>query len=154
MKKPPSDLRDIAREVFSEGYADRARARARRHKSAWNWLLLPAVLGVLAALTSGIALLALTVHGWVHAGQGVRGASGVGPVLWSLGSFFAALLPAFMAGNALVRLIPAARRALDAEAGVNPPMTYHGAQANLGRLAVVWTPVALALAMAGALMPW
>jgi hypothetical protein len=57
-------------------------------------------------------------------------------------------------GNALVWLVPPARRILDAEARANRGSDFASAQRDVLRTAVFVAPVGAVLAVAGALLAW
>jgi len=128
--------------------------RARRRRSRWNLLLIPAVLLPLVGLWGGAVMLAGLVHAYFHAGQSLRNAHGLGPILATLSPFFAALPLAMWMGNGLVYAIAPARRALDAEAASHPGTAFVDAQAQMRRLAAWLVPAALAGALAGTMLSW
>ncbi|MBJ6802809.1 hypothetical protein [Geomonas propionica] len=136
-------------------YIEKARFRAKRRKSAWNLLLLPAIITSLCALWVGSYKVLNTLHSTVHPGQnfGITG-KGLGAVLAAVTPFFGALPVAMIIGNFLVWLIPPARKALDEEAKPFPSTSFINAQKQLLKLAYVLVPVSLALGILGALMPW
>lgn len=82
---------------------------------------------------------------------------GNGPV--SLGSFlmtFAPLIPtmtaAMVIGNFLIYLIPAARRAMDAEDKDHPGTDYCTAQNQLVRLTLIGLPIGLVVSLSGTML--
>src|SRR5436190_24079582 len=97
-----------------------ARARASRRKSQWNLLLIPAVVGSLAVFWGAFVSLGRIAHGLRFADQSLLQGRGIGPSLTTLGSFFAAVPLALLAGNLLVWFVTPARRALDREAKPYP----------------------------------
>ncbi len=72
----------------------------------------------------------------------------------SLAAFFAALPIAMIAGNLLVRLLPAARQMLDQEATDHPGTSFIDSQKDLIRLALYVIPASTMVWVAGVLLPW
>lgn len=92
-------------------YLDEARARAKRRKSPWNLLLIPAVVGpwFLATWTSWMWLGKL--HAFLHPGAELRILpDGIGGILMGIGPMFAWVGPAMIVGNLLVAAVGPARR--------------------------------------------
>jgi hypothetical protein len=136
------------------GYFSEARVRAQRRKSRWNLLLLPAVLVPLAAILATLLLLINALHGYLYTGQSLRNAQGGWAILATVGPLFAALIPAMLVGNSLVRLLPPARRVLDAEAFGHPGASFHSAQRKLARVAAIVVPLSMAVSLLGGVLPW
>src|SRR3989304_1036932 len=66
MEKERPNLRNISKEVFSEGYFERARQRAKRRKSPWNLVLIPLGFGGIALICYALFQLMWRVHMWLH----------------------------------------------------------------------------------------
>lgn len=136
-------------------YIEKARFRAQRRKSAWNLLLLPAIIIPLCAIWVGSYKILNTLHSTVHPGQNFQiTGKGIGAVLAAVTPFFGALPVAMIIGNFLVWLIPPVRKVLDEEAKPFPSTSFINSQKQLLKLAYVLVPVSIALAIVGALMPW
>jgi hypothetical protein len=124
--------REIAEELLTPGYLDRARQRATRRKSRWNLLLLPAVV-------LSIGSVAFTIVWLSDLYLGFRGC----PPLFSpdtpewrktivvCSALFVSLPLGMLLGNLLVWLIPPARRALNQEAEAHPGTDYRTSQRHL-----------------------
>ena len=135
-------------------YATQARARARRRKSRWNLLLIPAVVVPLFVIWAGSVASAEFVHECLYHGQSLRTARGVGPVLTTVGPFFGALPLAMLIGNYLIHLISPAHQALDAEASAHPRTSYRPAQAWLLKMAAFLVPLSVVATLFGTLLQW
>ena len=136
-------------------YFAEARARAARRKSAWNLLLIPAVVLPWLSLWYGLARLLVVLHETLHGGDPrITTASGVGPILVAVVPAFASLPIAMLLGNICVWLIPPARRALDKEAEGYPRCSFTESQRGLLRLGAVIIPIATAIAGLGAVVRW
>ena len=129
-------------------------ARAKRRKSGWNLLLLPAVLLPLAAIWAGLCVTADVLHMHLYPGESLRTAKGVWPILATLAPFFAAVPLAMLLGNVLVWLVPPARRALDLEATPHPGTSFRASQAMLSKLALYMAPLSIAASLVAAAFPW
>ena len=131
-----------------------ARRRVTRRKSAWNLLLIPAVLIPGGLFWWGSLIVANSIHGKLYPGQYLPGYDGAGAIMVSLAAFFAALPIAMIAGNLLVRLLPAARQMLDQEATDHPGTSFIDSQKDLIRLALYVIPASTMVWVAGVLLPW
>lgn len=135
-------------------FSDSQFARAKRRKSRWNLLLLPAVLLPLVTIWAGLCGAANSMHMYLFSGESLRTAKGVWPILATLSPFFAALPLAMLVGNLVVWLVPPARRALDSEAIPHPGTSFLASQAKLGRLALYMTPAGVAASIVASALPW
>ncbi len=125
----------------------------RRRRSLWNLLLLPAGLGSWAALWYATVLALSKVHLMAHAIPRLALLpDGLGGVLTALGSLFASFAPSMIVANCLVWLVPAARRTFQAEAEPFPDVTFRSANQGFLRMAMLMTPIGLAVALLGALL--
>ena len=132
-------------------FFDEARARAKRRKSAWNLLLLPAGLVPWSILTW------LTLR-WL--GDLARHfhptrtftvlPDTLGGILIGLASPFVWIGPAMILGNYLVAMVPPARRALDAEGATVPRADFRSANRDLLMLSLFLTPASFLLGLLGA----
>jgi hypothetical protein len=81
-------------------------------------------------------------------------AEGIWPILLAVAPLFAALPLALLLGNVLVRLVPPARRALDAEAQAYPHASFRASQAQLRKAAFVAVPLAFLATLLAASLMW
>ncbi len=132
------------------GFLEDAARRARRRRSPWNLLLIPAtVIPWLTAwwLSAGaLGCLYRLVH--PTAAFGIL-PDAPGGILMAVGPMFAWLPAAMVVGNLLVRAVPPARRTLDAEAASVPGTDIGSANRGLLRAATVLVPLGLAVALLG-----
>ncbi|MDD2540626.1 MAG: hypothetical protein PHH28_06230 [Desulfuromonadaceae bacterium] len=136
-------------------YIENAKLRAKRRKSAWNLLLLPAIIIPLCAIWMSSYKALILLHSTIYPGQNFQTTGqGIGAILAAVTPFFGALPVAMIIGNFLVWLIPPVRKVLDAEAKQFPSTSFLNSQRQLLKFAYVLVPVSLALAIIGALMPW
>ena len=136
-------------------YVRSAKARAKRRRSGWNLLLIPAVIAPLAALWVLGFEASNQIHGAIHPGEDLKSnASGIGPIVTTLALVFGALPLSFLIGNLFVRLIPSARRALDREAQGQPQSSFMEAQRALVKICGFVVPAAIAAWAIGIMMSW
>ena len=136
------------------GYMESARTRAARRRSLWNLLLIPcyAVPWLLLIYVSLVGLGHL--YAVRHPGSNFRLLPDTaGSILMAVGSLFAWLGPSMIVANVLVSIVPAARRALDLEAGKSGT-SRAAANRGLLRVTLYLTPAGVLLALVGAMMPW
>ena len=134
----------------ARSYFEDARIRAKRRRSGWNLLLIPAVVGPWMALWYG---------GAMAFGQLVRRLrpelrfvllpDGFGGIFIAIGLFVAASPIAMILGNLLIAAIPAARRVLEGEAMTVPGTDLASANRKLRQAARFITPAGLLLALLG-----
>jgi hypothetical protein len=135
-------------------YLDEARQRATRRRSPWDLLLIPAFVASLGLLWWFFVALLLVAHGNLYLGQDLASTPrGVGPILTTVSPLFAAIPLGMLFANALVWLIPPARRALEREA-LAPRASFQTTQGCLLRGTTLMVPIALALGILGTLMTW
>jgi hypothetical protein len=128
--------------------------RAKRRKSPWNLLLIPAIVipwGILWWLWAAAANL---LHGMIYPGQHLMQSQGLGTILAAVSPLFGAMPVAMITGNFLVWLLPPVRRVLDHEAEPVPFTSYRNAQKQLFKIALVFVPVSLLLSVVGVLLEW
>ena len=136
------------------GFFEEARNRGKRRKSAWNLLLIPAVLLPLVAVWGSLVFGFESIHSAYYPGQSLRNGSGVAVVATTVGPLFAAIPLGMLIGNALVWLVPAARRRIDAEADRSSAAGFVSSQKALFRASVPILAVSLGFSLTGALLPW
>ena len=136
------------------GYLDEAQTRAKRRKSLWNLLLIPAVCTAWGLLTCLFYLMLRGLHTVLHGSQPLLSSEAVGPTLTVLGALFAALPFGFLGGNILVSLVPAARAALEREAAPVPGTCFREAQGGLLKVAPYISIPAALVGLFGALLSW
>lgn len=142
------------RDVFSNDYITQARMRAKRRKSAWNLLLIPAIVIPWCILWWLGFRAGNLLHLRIFPGQDIWQSQGLGTILVAVSPFFGALPLAMIAGNFLIWLLPPARRVLDHETQSVPSASYRNAQKQLFKIALVLVPVSLLLSVTGVLLPW
>ena len=135
-------------------YLAEAQKRAQRRRSAWNLLLIPAVLLPLGLLVSGLVLVLQFLHQARYPAQALASASGFGPIFTTIGALLAAIPLSLLIGNRLVWLIIPTRRVLEHEARAVPKTDFVSAQRQLIRFGRIAVPVSLGLAVLGALVSW
>ncbi len=135
-------------------YLAEAQKRAQRRRSAWNLLLIPAVLLPLGLLVSGLVLVLQFLHQARYSAQALASASGFGPIFTTIGALLAAIPLSLLIGNRLVWLIIPTRRVLEHEARAVPKTDFVSAQRQLIRFGRIAVPVSLGLAVLGALVSW
>jgi len=131
-------------------YFDDARERARRRRSPWNLLLIPACLGAFAGIYWVYLLLANWLTDQLFPPDAYfRTFSTLGGILRYIPAGFLVLALSFAVGNQLVYCIPPARRALDGEAEGHPGTSFGIAQKSLLKGFVLLLPFCLPLCAAG-----
>ena len=134
---------------------DNARARAKRRRSPWNLLLIPAVVGpwLLLSWSSSVALGKL--HGVLHPEREfVMLPQGLSGILMAVAPLFAWLAPSMVVGNLLVAAVGPVKRILDVEAKSVSGHDLSSSNRSLLRLSRVMTPVALLVGLLGACTAW
>lgn len=143
-----SDFDEARRSWF-----DAARIRGRRRKSAWNLLLIPAVVAPWSItwwLTArGLGNVCKLFH---PLQEFTLLPDTVGGILIAIGSLFAWIGPSMIIANFLVSMVPPARKTLDAEAALVPGTDRRSANRDLLRLSWFLTPASLLLGLVGAWM--
>ena len=134
---------------------DEARARAKRRKSPWNLLLIPAVLAPWSLLSWLSSLGLGKFHRLLYPGQEfVFLPEGLSGILMAVAPLFAWLVPSMIVGNLLVAAIGPAKRVLDSEAASVPGTDLSTSNRALLRVSKVATPAALLLGLLGACTAW
>lgn len=136
-------------------YLDEAVERAKRRKSAWNLLLLPAVIvpfGVMWWLSVvGVGKLYRVVHPQT---EFILLPDTVGAIFMAIGLVFAWLPPAMIIGNFITFMVPAARRALQAEAATVRGGDFRSANRGLLKGTAILTPAGILVTLLGVWLPW
>ena len=120
----------------------------------WNLLLFLAVILFWAALWCTLVLALSWLHLHFYPSQYLLTSRGAGRTLAVFAAFVASLLPATIAANGLVWLIPRARAVMEREAEPIPGGSFSTAQRDLFRLARLLVPIALLAAAVGAMLSW
>ncbi len=136
-------------------YHQDAHKRAQRRKSSWNLLLIP-VMVLPTAVIWFVCLYGVgALHMHFYPGQNFYNQpEGIGPILASLASLFAAFPLGMIIGNWIVYKMHFVRRVLDKEAQSAPDVSYGKAQVQLLKLSGILVPVCLVIALGGTLMSW
>jgi len=150
----------IWKEVTTQGYLERARARAQKRKSPWNLLLIPFFLAGIPSITYALFRIMWIVHTTFypqHAGQ-LREFWGsqigffafVSSFLMLVPLLFAAIPLTLMIANSIFWLVRPARRAFEREAGDDESMSFSGAMSQLWAISKWIVPICLLLSLVGA----
>lgn len=128
--------------------------RAQRRRSRWNLILFPALLLPLGALCYVTARLL----GELYIVRHDTPAGGILPptvagILIAIGSLIACFAPAMIIGNGLAWVVRPARRTFEREGAGFPGVTLRSANAGLLRIAILMTPLGLAIGLLAALLP-
>jgi hypothetical protein len=160
MKKPQLTLCDIVNEVFSEGYSERAQERARARRSPWHLILIPLFFGIAAAITYVLFQIMWRIHVAIYPehvdrltefwGKGISFSAFVSSFLLVVPLFLAALPISMMIANAVIWLIPPARRALNKKAEGVKWASFAEAMRGLWIVSGVVVPSCLLLSFIGA----
>src|SRR5690242_15029117 len=107
-------------------YFHNARSRAKKKRSAWDFVTLLLGLSCIGFAWWGLASLASSIHASLFDGQRLTRSEGLGALLVAVAPFFISVPLGLICGNLIMRFIPQARRIMDAEAGHDPHMTFRG----------------------------
>jgi hypothetical protein len=140
--------------VQAVSYFEDAGARAKSRKSAWNFLLLGATFCSWLALYFFALLGVELLHQHLHPGQSLATGNGFAVLMAAVSPLLGTFPIGLFVGNALVWLVPPARRILDAEARPYPGADFASAQRGVLRVAVFVAPAGAVLAVVGALLAW
>jgi hypothetical protein len=135
-------------------YLEEARARAKRRKSRWNLLLIPAGFLPVVFVWATAVLLAEQAHMHFYPGESFRSGGGPWVVVAAVAPLFAAIPIGLLVGNFFVRQVAPARAALDHEASSDPTLSYGGSQAALRKAAALAAVASLVATTLGVLLPW
>jgi len=152
MDQENPSLKEIAKEVATPGYLDRARVRSRASKTTWDLLFMPIGYAMIGAYWYAFSAAALWLHHVTHAGATLDGKMSLAQGLMLLGPAFAAMPLGFVSSNVLQWLLPAARRAHEAKSQEPGWVSIRGAQRGLLRIALLLVPLGLGAAVIGAVI--
>jgi hypothetical protein len=136
------------------GYVEEAQRRARRRRSGWNLLLIPALFACWLGGAYFLASALSALHQLRYPSQHLAASEGIGTILVVISALMAAFVPGMLISNIIVWLVLPARRALDREAKSVPRSRFRESQRGLLRIAVYLVPVSLAIGVVGAWLPW
>lgn len=135
-------------------YREEARERAKRRKSKWNLLLIPAVFipWICFAGVTGYGLFVLRdlMHGQIEYSSGKN----IGEILMAVAALFAWLPIAMLSGNYLIWVIPPARTVLDQEASTVSGADFASANRRLWRMGKISVPICILVGLIGSTLPW
>ena len=124
------------------------------YRNAWNVLLFLAVMLIWAGVWCTLVFSLSWLHLRFYPSQYLPTSRGAGRMLAVVAAFVASLLPAMIAANGLVWLIPRARTALEKKAEPISGGSFSTAQRDLFRLARLLVPTALLVAAIGSMLSW
>jgi hypothetical protein len=141
-------------------YLDDARLRAKRRKSPWNLLLIPAIAIPWFGAWWYTVIAMAHAYRFVHPGRSDSFPfwdsrnfrlvpDSIGGVFLASGPIFAWLPVAMVVGNVLVHAVAPARRALDREAATVKGTDFRSANRGLLGFATVLFPVGMFLSVLG-----
>ena len=134
------------------GYFEESREKARRRRSPWNLLLVPAVVAPWSLLWFTSASVIGHIARRLHPEQNfVLIPDSSGGILIAIGLFFAWLPVAMILANLIVVVIPVVKRTLDDEARGVPKTDFVSANRGLLKVMAVMTPLGLVVAIIGAI---
>lgn len=160
MDNEPPNLRNLAKEIFSDRCFERARQRAKRRKSPWNLVLIPLGVCSIAIIACALFRTMWRVHVLFHPDHAGRlkefWAAGIS--LNAFVSSFLLLIPLLLAAiplgmilaNALAWCIPSARRAFEREAGGVKWASFSETMSALTKITLILVPICLLLSLVGA----
>lgn len=160
MDKEPPDLRNISKEILTDGFFDRAHRRAQRRKSPWNLLLIPLALGGIVLSAYVLFQIMWRVHIAVypeHAnklgefwGEGISPRSFISSFLLLVPLLIAAAPLGLMLANILAWCITPARKVFDKEAQGVKWASLSESMHGLAKVALIALPLCLLLSLIGA----
>ena len=158
MENEEPTLRNIAEELFSTGYWARARARKRASKTVWDLVFVPVGFGAIGLFWFALSKFFLWLHFAIYPADSVRlNALTGGSITFAQALIF--LLPAFtavplgfMTSNALMWLVPPARRASEEKAKGVKWASFRDSQTALLKMALLFVPIGFVGGVIGALL--
>jgi len=126
----------------------------RHYRNSWNILLFLAVMLFWAGLWCTLVFTLSWLHLHFYPSQYLPTSRGDGRILAVVAAFVASLLPAMIAANGLVWLIPRARTALEKEAESISGGSFSTAQRGLFNLARLLVPTALLVGALASMLSW
>jgi hypothetical protein len=149
-------LKNIAKEVLTDGYLERARERSRAAKSWWDLVFMPIGLGGIGLFAFNFFKLFWWIHVLIYPGDADRQKILFGGSI-TLAGFLMIIVPlvgavplGFMASNGLMWLVPWARRASEERAKGVKWATLRESQSALLKMAMILAPIALVCGSIGA----
>jgi len=149
-------LRNIAKELGTSGYWNRARERQRSSKTVWDVIFLPIGFAAIGGYWYAQVRLFLWIHILLYSADIPRlqsltsGSLTLAQALIFLVPAFSSLPLGFMTGNVLMWLTPPARRASEKKAQGVKWASFREAQRGLFNIALLLVPIGLVLGIIGA----
>jgi hypothetical protein len=149
-------LKNIVAEISTEGYSERAAERARASKTIWDVIFLPVMFAAIGAFWIAFSKTFLWLHVAMFPADGARmkaltgGSMTFAQALIFLLPFLPALPLGLMTSNALMWLVPWARRASEEKAKGVKWASFREAQMALFRVALVLVPIGVLGGVLGA----
>lgn len=135
-------------------YYTQARHRAKRRKSAWNLLLIPAVTVPLIFIYLACLTMVELAHIKMFPGETLKNANSLGVILATVAPLFAALPFSMIVGNFIVWLVPPARRIFESEAKGFPGASFGNTQKKLLKWGLIVLVVSVVVTVIGIRMAW
>ena len=158
MEKDEPTLRNIAREFVTPGYWGRARGRKASSKTVWDLVFLPIGFLAMAGYWYAFSRLFLWTHVLLYPADMSRmrtltgGPMTLAQALIFLVPLFGSIPLGLMTSNALMWLVPPARRASEKKAQGVKWASFREAQLALFRTALVLVPACLVCGIIGAVI--
>ena len=158
MEDEDPTLKSIAKEFTAPGYWGRARQRSASTKTGWDLIFMPIGYVAIGGYWYAFTKLFLWFHLLVYPADASRLQSltdspmTVAQALIFLVPAFSAVPLGFMTSNALMWLVPPARRASEQRAKGKKWASFRGAQLGLFKIALVLVPIGVVSGIAGALI--
>ena len=158
MKNEEPTLKNIAKEFTTPGYWDRARERQRSAKTIWDLIFMPIGFAAIGGYWYTFSKFFVWLHVLFYPADLPRISALVGgPMTIAQALIF--LVPAFssvplglITSNALMWLVPPARRASEKKAKGVKWASFRQAQLALLKMALVLVPIGLVCGLIGALI--
>ena len=156
MEDEEPTLRNIADELATPGYWNRARARRASSKTVWDLIFLPIGFAAVGGYWYGFTRIFLWLHLLFYPADAARlavisgGPMSVAQALIFLTPMFPSIPLGFMTSNVLMWLVPPARRASERKAEGVKWASFRESQLALLRIALVFVPIGLVCGVIGA----
>ncbi len=151
-------LKNIAKEVFSAGYWDRAAERKRKSKTVWDLIFLPVGFAAIGLFWFAFSKFFVWLHVAIYPADGVQlkaitgGSLTFAQALVFLVPMLAAVPLGLMVSNALMWLVPWARRASEEKARGVKWASFRNSQRALFKMALVLVPLGFCCGTFGAFL--